>query len=611
MKFLIVIFLGFATIFEGMRSPSPEPTIDIKQSVVDYFNTWANDFAKSTKDLSLAIKSLDIHNKISLEKAKTALVRCRMQYKRFSFFLDYFFPQQAWIYNAPSKYEVEEPFMEWEEPHGMQYIEEMLFSKDVFEKKLALEAQAKVVQESAGDLKNLLYDNNITDTQLCESLHLELIRIMSLYITGYDAPYLKSGLLESVESLGGLKHIVSIYAPDISEISLTNSFEAAITYLKSHPDFDSFNRLDFLTSFTIPLEKEFIGFAQKHMLADSNTRLQYKMFNLFSTAFISKKGSNNKIIELGKRLFYDSILSEDRSRSCSSCHQPGKYFTDGLKTDLALDGKTPLLRNTPTLLYTANQTTQFWDGRAKSLDELVHEVLVNPKEMNTDPETITIRLNKDINYKKYFNNAFDERATDTISLDQVSTAIAKFVATLSPMNADFDHYMNGNKRALSFAQKRGFNLFMGKAQCGTCHFMPLFNGLTPPSYTKSEYEVIGVPSTDNFKKPVLDSDPGRYRYFAAPFYLAAFKTPSLRNIAKTGPYMHNGSFRSLDKVLEFYNLGGGQGIGVIMPNQTLSEKPLHLSKNEIKDIVLFLNSLTDHPVGALAPETSEESLLKN
>ena len=134
---------------------------------------------------------------------------------------------------------------------------------------------------------------------------------------------------------------------------------------------------------------------------------------------------------------------------------------------------------------------------------------------------------------------------------------------------------------------------MGKAQCGTCHFAPLFNGLIPPFYNLTEVEVLGTTKTDNLEKPEADTDLGRFNIFPISFYEKAFKTPTVRNVSATGPYMHNGAFKTLEAVVEFYNKGGATGLGLPMSNQTLSAASLNLSKEEINDIVQFLHSLED------------------
>jgi cytochrome c peroxidase len=144
---------------------------------------------------------------------------------------------------------------------------------------------------------------------------------------------------------------------------------------------------------------------------------------------------------------------------------------------------------------------------------------------------------------------------------------------------------------------------MGKAKCGTCHFMPLFNGTVPPDFTETEFEVIGVPAHNlTFKKNSLDADLGRFAVHKMQLHKAAFKTPTLRNIALTAPYMHNGVFKTLEEVLEFYDLGGGVGIGLDIPNQTLPSDRLNLLESEEGEIIAFLKVLTDTAEISSKPE---------
>ena len=153
--------------------------------------------------------------------------------------------------------------------------------------------------------------------------------------------------------------------------------------------------------------------------------------------------------------------------------------------------------------------------------------------------------------------------------------------------------MAGDTAALTRDERGGFNLFMGKAACGTCHFAPLFGGALPPTLLESEPEVIGVPSRAVTAGAAIYPDPGVAGFDRAPIHRHAFKTPSLRNVARTAPYMHNGVYRTLDQVVDFYNRAGGAGIGIALPNQTLSPEPLHLTRSQRRALVAFMGSLTD------------------
>jgi cytochrome c peroxidase len=141
--------------------------------------------------------------------------------------------------------------------------------------------------------------------------------------------------------------------------------------------------------------------------------------------------------------------------------------------------------------------------------------------------------------------------------------------------------------------RRGFGVFMGKGRCGSCHFAPLFGGTVPPGFDETEAEVIGVPSRAMSHAATVDGDCGSGAVDRSPLHDRAFKTPSLRNVAATAPYMHNGVYRTLDEVVDFYDRGGGVGIGARVPNQTLSVRPLHLTRTEQTDLIAFLRSLTD------------------
>jgi len=180
-------------------------------------------------------------------------------------------------------------------------------------------------------------------------------------------------------------------------------------------------------------------------------------------------------------------------------------------------------------------------------------------------------------------------------------ALGSYVRSLVFLNSRFDQYMRGNKAALTAEEVNGFNLFMGKAKCGTCHYMPLFNGNFPPRFVKTDAEVIGVPATAQAllrgrprgggKGAVIDADPGRFAIVPAESFRHAFKTPTVRNAARTGPYMHNGVFSTLEEVMDFYNKGGGAGLGIKIPNQTLPFDKLDLNENERREIIAFIRSL--------------------
>lgn len=161
-----------------------------------------------------------------------------------------------------------------------------------------------------------------------------------------------------------------------------------------------------------------------------------------------------------------------------------------------------------------------------------------------------------------------------------------------PFSAKIDRYFSG-KAALTESEENGFNLFAGKAKCATCHFIPVYNGTVPPWFNNSESEVIGVPENIAWKNAAIDDDEGRYGLNKIEQLQFSFKTPTVRNVEKTSPYMHNGVYKTLEEVIEFYRLGGGNGIGMKLKYQTLPFENLKLTEKEKRDIISFLRTLSD------------------
>src|SRR5699024_1853401 len=217
-------------------------------------------------------------------------------------------------------------------------------------------------------------------------------------------------------------------------------------------------------------------------------------------------------------------------RSCASCHIPDKAFTDGLSTNTNIHSGKSLPRNTPTLLNVALQSNFFYDMRVLTLEGQAHDVLTNPDEMDGSMEDIIAYLSQDSTYQKLFSKAYSDWKNPEIDSSKILNALASYDRSLTKLNSRFDQFMRGDSTALSSQEIDGFNLFMGKAKCATCHFMPLFNGLLPPKFVSSEAEVIGVPISKN--DTLLDPDLGWYNTIGIPAYKHAFKTTTVRNISR-------------------------------------------------------------------------------
>lgn len=615
---------------------TPREDMDLATHTLAYMKEHALAFGRSAATLDSAVKALRSGDAVSLAHAKQALRQCRSRYKSIEFFLTYFFRSNSEVYNEPPNYEVEEPFYEYKSPTGLQVVEAILFSPDPLGQRKELLQQASLLESSAGDIYAFLYNTDIDAAQILESVRLGLVRVMALGITGYDAPALKTGISESADALEAFRTVLGPLLEEGSPQadSVAVYLDEAISKMRSHAGFDSFDRLDFLTTALFPLCRHLDTLVRsKGLELNTSGVLRYGARNLFSAdaLYIDPKSNPYNLpifpadtarirraenavpdaarITLGRRLFYEKKLSGTGTRSCASCHEPGKYFTDQLARAQTLDGRSVVQRNTPTLLYVSYQYSQFWDGRARSLESQIRTVLANPVEMDADTTAVVGRLKSARAYVSAFERAFPEAAKDSaITVTHLAGAVAAFLKTLAPFDSPFDRYMRGDRTALNPAEKRGFNLFMGKALCATCHFVPLFNGLLPPFYDMTELENLGVTRDTAFTRPVLDADSGRFLSTPATYYVRAFKTPTLRNVAETFPYMHNGAFPDLKSVLDFYNKGGGQGMGLDNPTQTLSPEPLHLTDPEMNDIIAFMRSLTDAPaavtaIGAGLPNT--------
>jgi len=283
--------------------------------------------------------------------------------------------------------------------------------------------------------------------------------------------------------------------------------------------------------------------------------------------------------ELGRMLFFDPILSKNLDISCATCHNPSLGFSDGLQTANGSDG-TPLPRNALSLWNAGYETTLFWDGRAKTLEEQMSVPLHGENEMAGSDEEILTRLKEIPAYVDLFNKAYNGQA-DSVTIENVQSAIAAFERTLVTNNSPFDRYAAGQFDALTAQQRRGLNLFRSAAtRCFECH--------AAPTFSNDNFFVTGVPDVEG-----QTHDVGRAA-IASDGKDGAFKSPTLRNVALTAPYMHNGAFATLEAVIDFYSKGGGRDAGFDVDRQIV---PFELSAQEKEDLVAFLYALTDE--GAL------------
>jgi cytochrome c peroxidase len=280
-------------------------------------------------------------------------------------------------------------------------------------------------------------------------------------------------------------------------------------------------------------------------------------------------------IQLGKMLFFDPRLSGSNWISCATCHNPGLGWSDGLPKAIG-DGQRELKRATPTIINAAYNKVQMWDGRFRTLEEQAMGPIGASVEMNQNPVELVKELASIGGYVKLFNDAYPNEG---ITSDTIRKAIASFERTITTKDSPFDRWAKGDKSAISKDAKAGFKLFVGKARCVKCH-----NGY---NFTDDGFHNIGL--KDN-------SDEGRYALRKVKILKGAFKTPTLRNVEFTAPYMHNGEYQTLEQVVEHYAKGG-----IVKTHLSPNMKPLDLTKNEKRQLVIFMKALSSKPINVSVP----------
>lgn len=281
-------------------------------------------------------------------------------------------------------------------------------------------------------------------------------------------------------------------------------------------------------------------------------------------------------VALGKVLFFDKRLSRDATISCASCHDPAKGWTDQSPVSTGIKGQKGT-RSAPTVLNAAYMESQFWDGRAPSLEEQAKGPIENPLEMGFTHREAVARLSAIQGYKPLFKAAFGD---ESVSIDRIAMAIAAFERTVLTGNSPYDRWKAGDAKAMSQAAQAGYALFIDKdrANCIACH--------SGPNFSDSKFHNTGIGA----------DEPGRMAVTHNPKDMGAFQTPTLRNLKSTGPYMHDGSRKTLIEAIDLYDEGG-----IKNPNLDPLIKPLKLTEIEEAALGYFLQALNGDPVKIEAP----------
>lgn len=567
----------------------------------------------------LKLELLDLQKRINNNEEKSKIISqlndTRLALKRADFWLRYTNPIAYKFLNGPLPVEWEvEVFEKWEKPYRrnaagltlLQIAMDKEASQQELQRLVSLALDSITVFQSPRVLDQI---NTPATFYFANRLH--LLNLATIYTTGFECPDTDGTIPELEAMLEATLGHYRTFSKGNKDYSLHSDYiakyEQMMTFVQNQPKqietFDHYHFVKDYVNLLFTLNQQRI---QELNLTSSNVN-DYSLSNEALSIFDKSlyKGLENKgvfkglksrkdldqLYTLGEQLFNDPLLSINNKRSCASCHKPSQFFNDtNIITSLQLDKETRLPRNTPSLVGSLKNHLLMLDGRHISAENQADEVTQNPLEMGLGPKEILPKVLSIKEYKKSLSRLASKTINDEVSAEHIYSAIIFYYSSLDTASAPLDRAMNGEEQ-LSVKAIKGFNLFMSKAECATCHFAPQFNGVKPP-YVSSEFEVVGTPQDTGYAD--LSSDLGRGKVHDVPEMQNAFRTPTLRNLSYTKPYMHNGVFQTIDEVLEFYNTGGGAGNRLSVPNQTLNENDLNLSKAELSAMKAFLLSLDEN-----------------
>lgn len=592
----------------------------------DKYRQCINRLTDSLVQLRSAVLRTNLSDAVSRNELVTTIHSCRLQMKSCDIWLRYLEPLAQKQINGPLPVEWEtEVFEKFEKPYRREgaglLLAENLLSEEQCKKDELLQLVDKAIDASKVYMQDSIVRRTVEFDHFLFANRLHLLNLASLYTTGFECPDADRVIPELASLMSENLSVYALYNEAFPGQALPASYvqlyAAALRFVQGQPQSrDLFDHFTFLSEYVNRLYQMNATLIRTSG-AVSHSTLDYALNKEASTIFdknlyegqstsgvyanVTDKKAIAKIDEVGRLLFFDPILSGNGERSCASCHKTGQFFTDTtLRTAEQFDHNGFLVRNTPSLINAPYNHLAMADGAHITLQNQTIGVLTNPKEMNCSESELLKRVLSCNIYRETFEALLPYTPQyKEVNLRHVSSALTYYYGKFSKANAAFDRLVARNGHA-DIAVSKGFNIFMGKAQCATCHFVPQFNGVKPP-FIGSEFEVLGTPADPAYA--ALSSDSGRYKVNPAPETLHAFRTGSLRNIARTAPYMHNGVFRSLDEVIDFYDFGGGVGHGLSVPNQTLSADSLHLTIEEKDCLKAFLYSLNEDVKIEKAPQS--------
>lgn len=547
---------------------------------------------------------------------RAALRQARNELKGVDFWLRYLQPTTYKQINGPLPVEWEtEVFEKFEKPYKREGTGLTLAALYLDEPNIEKDTLLRLIRSSLTALQVYHADSVTRELQtyhhffLCNRLY--LLNLAAIYTTGFECPDTAQIIPELRTMLKSVGRLYQVYNTSFPATPLPEAYcslyRNTIAFAETQPgNYSAFDHFTFIRDYINPLFALNQQLIRRYQVV-THSMVDYSLTKT-STSIFGKdvyNGQNPKGIflrvkdssalaeldRLGKLLFYDPVLSGNNMRSCASCHKPDQYFTDTIaRASLQYNRQDLLARNTPSLLNAEYNHLVMLDGKHFNLQQQSKAVMTNATEMGGEEQDILKKVLSCKEYKKGFTRllAYTPQESE-ITFDHIAAALTYYYCKFSRYDAPFDAAIN-ERTYLQPEAKEGFNLFMSKAQCATCHFVPQFNGVKPP-FVSSEFEVLGVPADTAFSR--LSADKGRYEVNPAPETQHAFRTGSVRNAARTMPYMHNGVFATLRQVIDFYDAGGGAGRRLEVPNQTLSSDSLKLSVTDKNNLIAFIHSLNE------------------
>lgn len=627
-KFTIILVALAAIIF----SYSFDNTTNTERYTQTY-HAQLNEFVKSLQDLHSYIQTANLSNPKDIEQVQQRIQAARFSMKGMDFWMRYMEPLAYKKVNSPLPVEWEtEVFEKFEKPYKREGAGLTLASLYLEEDNPSKDSLAALVNAAIEACKTYAADSITKDLTsyhhfyLCNRLH--ILNLAAIYTTGFECPDTAQIIPELRSMMQTVANTYTAFNASFPQQKLSdeylNLYNGALAFVKTQPQhYSSFDHFTFIKDYVNPLYLLNQQLINQHKVV-SRSMVDYALnkneITIFNKGLYTGQNSKGvflrvkdeavlaEIDRLGKLLFYDPILSGNNMRSCASCHNPTAYFTDTIgATSYQFDHTSYLPRNTPTIINAQYNHLSMLDGKHFTLQHQAKGVMTSPVEMGGNEKEIVEKVLSCEEYKTAFEKLLQYTPQEPqLSIEHIASTITYYYSKFSKYYSPFDDAINHNQ-PISAQAKQGFNLFMSKSQCATCHFVPQFNGVKPP-YIGSEFEVLGTPADTAYK--ALSADKGRYDINPAKETMNAFRTGTMRNAAYTKPYMHNGVFKTLEQVIDFYDGGGGAGRGLVVDNQTLSSDSLKLTKGDKSNLIAFINTLNEKVVFEQAPARLPQSKIK-